>query len=1369
LSRSRVGGEVDVGVVPAPRPGSGEATVTLPPDLERFLPPSLWLALTAGTPRRGVLLDALGRLRSILYLLSTYLPSHLVQEKMRRPVPGLVRGKLIRGSVFFSDLRGFTALSERLAVLGQEGAERLTELMNDYFGVRERGMLWFLARSGGILLKFAGDALLVYFPEQDDGRQTRWAVRMGQRMLEAMSDFAAIDTPLGAVSLQTKIGIATGSFMAVSVGSAERMEYIILGETVARALAAEGMAEGGQLIIDEATHSVAQLEPHCCSAKTAGFYAVSRDPSQDLDDFEIKAGSRRARGAIPWSASPHAIATQMDVALGQIKALTPYLPPDLVARIVSGAGQRRVESEFRSTTVLFLNVTGLEPLLTAWGDGGVQRITRLLDEYFQAMQGVIARHGGSISRVDPYTKGSKMLILFGAPVAHEDDPLRAVSAALDMNNKVTALNDRWRHQLARFLPPELNGPLIQQRAGITQGLTFAGQVGSSARREYTVMGDDVNLAARLMAAAQPGQILLSQRVYDAVVDHISATPLPPIRVKGKSRPIPIYEPTGPREDPLARRLQSRGRLMGRESELQQGRTAIWRMRNGKGDILTLQGSAGIGKSHLADELSRYALARGIRVLFSACRSYAADTPYAPWISLLQNLMGIGSADLADTERGSEKLLRTLSDLELPAAEYADPLARMLGLPRSLTPGRDGGPRTIELGLADRHAEPGKKPPLFAQLEQKVAAQRASPEHGQREKGLDVWQLVRERPLGDFPDGQGRRTAPPGQMWHSLQRRVTARQKERLSAAVGGLLDHLSDKAPLLVVFESVQWMDPASRALLGRLGRELHQRPILVMMVQRSDEGTVVPVPCGVEGEKTEQHAGLGRTLTLGPLDREDTATLVSHLLGKETEAGLSQAIYRQSGGNPLFVEEIVHWLQRTGRDALDDLKGELQASGALQELVLSRLDGLPSGQRDAARAASVAGTEFRPGEILALSSLARDDGGLDDHLAGLQGAGLILTIEAGPDAQYAFRQTLVREVVYGSQSFARRRELHSKLAAYLESQQASDAAQQAELLAHHYELAERPLPAARYLLLSGQKARQRYAYPQAADYYRRALAILERLQTEPVEPDPQIAALKAEIHEEMGDTALLTDDLAAAAADYEAAAGSSLPGAAPAQLLIKLALVLPTQGRTSEAEVCARRAWAAQAAGTDLAAAATLAWVLWRSGDAEASDWIDRALRKARTAQGDDPWTAGVATMLSDLAGDWTQARQAYLTLDRPIGAALAACRLGDSHLEGGNLAEALALYAQAAELWEQERDAYGLALGHYCQAGAYVQSGDASAARKALDEALALLETASTASQEDRLAVQEALEAVETKSWSTQRWERYDDAFRISMLFPA
>lgn len=1294
--------------------GASEPELTFPPRLERYLAPDLWQKLTTGIPRRGVLLNALDRLRSVLYLVSTYLPQHLVQEKMRRPAAGLVRGRLLRGSLLFADVSGFTALSERLASLGQEGAEQLTDLMNRYF---ER-MLQILSWSGGILLKFAGDALLVFFPEQEGGEQARWATRASQRMLRAMADFAAIETPLETVSLQMKIGVGTGEFLGASVGAAERMEYVVLGETVARTLAAEGAAAPGQVITDEAT--TACLDAACRGEAVApGLHAVSGSPDGDLGDFEIKAERRRARGAIPWSARLHAIAAQMEIVLRQIEALTPYLAPELVERIVARARQRRVGSEFRPTVVLFVNFTGLEPLLAAWGAEGLGRTTGVLNDYFKAMHQVIARHGGVVSRIDPYSQGSKMLVLFGAPVAHEDDPQRAVSAALAMNEALARLNRRW-------LRKGLGGPLVRQRIGVTQGDTFAGQAGSVTRREYTVMGDDVNLAARLMSAAEPGQILLSQRVYDTVVDHFAAEALPPIRVKGKSQPVPIYQPTGLRDDPLARRMRQRGPLVGREAEMEQAWEVLRRAQSGQGAIMAVVGPAGVGKSHLADRLASLALARGFQVVLARCCSFHAETPYAPWVVALQTLLGIEPAGGAEARR--ETLLHSLADLELPVEEYAAPLGSLLGL--GVVGAPSASPQAAKARAPTRQAAPAAKPALFARLEQKVA--QAEPER--QAKSLDLWQLVQER----------RQTRTRG-TWQTLQARAAARRQEWLRQAVSGLLARLASEGPLLLLFENAQWLDPASRDLLGHLGERWTQLPVLALVVQR--------------GEEREATADPETTLALGPLSSDGAAALAAGLLGQELGDDLAQAIYQRSGGNPLFIEEIARWVQRSGPAALDGLRGGEQTSLTLQELVLSRLDSLPHPQRDLARRASVVGVEFGRDEIHALLPASLDEASVDAQMAGLEAAQFIFSTGTHRHRRYAFRRTLDREVIYRSQSFAQRRDLHARLAAHLEASHPGEPDAQAELLAHHYELGGCAGPAARYLLLSAHNARQRYAYAQAGGCYRRALAALQTLP--PAQTDAGAARLKALAHEGVGDVALLSGEFDAAAEAY----GQARAGLAelPAGLLLKLALTLPSQGQAAEAVACARQAWASNEGADRAGAAATLAWLLWRGDDGEAGDWVARA--QALVAGNANRWAAGVRALLDDLAGDWTSAQRAYLALDLPVGAALAACRQGDRHLQAGETDGALALYGQAAALWEQENDGCGLALARYRQAEALTRSADLASARAALEEALALLEAAPSACEQDLAAVRQALAGSET--WQPWRWRRYDDAFRISILF--
>jgi tetratricopeptide (TPR) repeat protein len=374
---------------------------------------------------------------------------------------------------------------------------------------------------------------------------------------------------------------------------------------------------------------------------------------------------------------------------------------------------------------------------------------------------------------------------------------------------------------------------------------------------------------------------------------------------------------------------------------------------------------------------------------------------------------------------------------------------------------------------------------------------------------------------------------------------------------------------------------------------------------------------------------------------------------------------------------------------------------------------------------------------------------------------------EAPEEARYAFRQTLMREIVYDSQPYARRRELHARLAAYLEARPGGDPAAEAELLAHHYRLAHRWLPAARYLLICGRKARQRYAYDGALSYFEEALQALERLPAG--EDSSEVAEIRAQLHEGVGDVALLQGDLARAASAYrEARVLLEAAGAdAGARLLRKQALVLPVEGRADEAEAAARLAWERRAPEDAGGTAALLAWLLWRVRDAESEVWGSKA--QELVAERQDEWAAGVRVLLADLA-DEGGARRDYLALERRTGAALLDCRRGDRYLEEGDLDAALTLYERAGELWQQEEDAQGLALVRYRQARVRIEQGDRDTALALLERTLSLLEDAGSAAPEERGRVRELLEqlhAGQDLPWPTAGWQRYDDAFRISLLF--
>lgn len=1315
-----------------------EGQLAIPAELEAYLPPDLWRKLNSPSPSRGILINALERVRSLLYLVSTFLPRHLVQEKMRRPYPGAVRGQMLSGTLLFSDVSGFTALSERLAAFGQEGAERLTAEMNRYFSA----MLDILAESDGILLKFAGDALLAYFPEQEAGKQASWAVRAGRRMLRRMADFAQVETPGGMVTLRMKLGVATGSFLAASVGSAERMEYVVLGQAVEETMAAEGLTTGGgQLVFNSAT---AHLMDNSLAKKRLknNYYLLNELPLADgSDDFEIQAEARRARGAVPWNATSQAILAQIEVAVRQIRALVPYLAPELVERIIASQLRRKIESQFRPTTVMFCNFQGLESLLQMWGEEGAARTTNLLNAYFNAVQQAIACYGGIISRIDPYNKGMKLLALFGAPVAHEDDTQRAISAALAMNAELEALDDAWKRRLARHLPSGWSGPLLQHRIGITYGRTYAGLVGSSTRREYTVMGDDVNLAARLMSTAELGRVLINQAARDQAGDYFVLTSRPPVRVKGKSQPVQLFQVEGPQDDTLANRARQRGHLMGREDELARGIALLQSSLSGAGSTLIIQGPAGIGKSHLADELLKRAEASGAQITSILCHSYNAGTPYMAWSAFLREVAGITALDY-ELKAQSGKFSKLFEALGVPVLEVL-PLVTLLGLPTAgFIP---SGTEKLEVASTDL-------------------------EHVHDSELLDLVKSGRIRRRGSQLDVLERLDRQVSDVAGKTYRSAGGKP-QTLFRASKTLLEHLSVANCRVIFFEDAQWMDSDTLALLQELTPHLAQLPVLVMIARRS--------------EAQEKAVEFGEVLNLKPLSQAGTEALVAHLL----TADLARVIHDQSSGNPLFVSEITRWFKLTHNFGAEELQEVLQSSDFLQKLVLSNLEGLLEGQRLVIKAASVIGEEFRTGEVQVLLGEEMDAVTLSNHLRSLARAGLISLTEAGADACYAFQQSLAREVVYNSLPVEQRRVLHRQLAEYLSTplstrrrvqvrlaaaldvSQIDNPAQKAGLIAFHYEQAQSWFAAAQQRVIAGAACKQDGLYRQAAIHYQRALENLRQLL--PETQSPETAGLYRGVSIDLGDIAVLEGNFLSAVPAYESAMACLLDQVETEEikrLTVRLALVLPTQGRSADALALLRKlAPTAREAG-DLNVAAQMAWLLWRQQKAEARKWIARCRELLHDVN--DPWAFGIEALLEDLSGEWELAILEYLELNKSVGAALAAISLGDYLLESEKPEESLVRYQQAERQWEQMpvRE-NAVALAFFQQARAYWHMKDKVAACHALERALENLPKCPPSLRANlQSTVQKANKFLSTGSvrkWPVCDWQAYDDEFRISLLF--
>lgn len=280
------------------------------------------------------------------------------------------------------------------------------------------------------------------------------------------------------------------------------------------------------------------------------------------------------------------------------------------------------EGERRVVTVLFADVSGFTAMSEKMDP---EEVSAIMNAFFQVLSDQIFKFGGTI---DKYI-GDCIMALFGAPIAHEDDAERAVGAAWEMQVQGGKFADDLE---------ERTGIRLKIRIGLNTGLVVAGSVGAEQRRDYTVLGDTVNLASRLESNARPGHILVSRETSRLARRVWLFETLEPIKVKGKEALIPVFEVKGPRAG-LADG-EERPAFTGRAAELKVLREELSRVSGGRPSVVALVGEAGIGKSRLCREFLRQAAGAGARILRGRCLSYQETTPYSLLGRLLVEGFGI---------------------------------------------------------------------------------------------------------------------------------------------------------------------------------------------------------------------------------------------------------------------------------------------------------------------------------------------------------------------------------------------------------------------------------------------------------------------------------------------------------------------------------------------------------------------------------------------------------------------------------------------------------------------------------------------------------------------------------------------------------
>ncbi|PWU24072.1 MAG: hypothetical protein C5B48_07520 [Candidatus Rokuibacteriota bacterium] len=510
----------------------------------------------------------------------------------------------IEGSLAFVDISGFTNLTERLSRKGKVGAEEMNQILNSCFGEFLNSAYDF----GAGVIKWGGDAVLLLF--QGAEHEARSA-RAAWEMQRTMRRVGRIKTGSGAVTLKMSIGIASGAFDFFLVGDLHR-ELVITGPGATQTVAMEGAADAGQVALSPAT--AAALDARLLGEPKGPAILLRRGPAVQSEREGWVAGVE-----------------QLDVGRCVPVAVGSYL--------LAGGG----EPEHRPLTAAFIHFMGVDELLAG---AGAEAVADALEATTSTVERIALEHGVTFFDTDIYQSGGKIMLMAGAPSstgADEERMLRAMRAVLEAE-----------------LP-------LAVRIGVNRGRIFVGDFGPQYRRTYTVTGDAVNLAARLMAKAEPGQILATEDVLSRSRTAFQTLALEPFQAKGKSEPVHAFLVTGVqgREE---RRADAP--LIGRERELGILLEAFASANDHSGKLVQVVAEPGMGKSRLIEELRRRATP--VYALSVECDEYEASTPYHAFRPLLRTVLELELEDGDDAQA-----LRARVEAEAP---HLLPFLPLIGTP-----------------------------------------------------------------------------------------------------------------------------------------------------------------------------------------------------------------------------------------------------------------------------------------------------------------------------------------------------------------------------------------------------------------------------------------------------------------------------------------------------------------------------------------------------------------------------------------------------------------------------------------------------------------------------------------------------------------
>lgn len=668
---------------------------------------------------------------------------------------------------------------------------------------------------------------------------------------------------------------------------------------------------------------------------------------------------------------------------------------------------QRPQPERRQLTVLFCDLVGSSMLATQLDP---EELRDLIMAYQSACTLAIRRYDGTVSRY----VGDGILALFGFPLAHEDDPERAVRAGLDIVAAMRKLP----------MPAGAGGShSLSVRVGIATGLVVVGDlVGEGASEEHAVVGETPNLAARLQGLATPNAVVVAAGTRALLGERFEYCDLGLHALHGFSEPVRASQVLAARVGASRFEAAQPARLLPivDRDEYTRWLRRLWHeAEHTGGRVALLSGEAGIGKSRIVEALREQIGGTPYAALRYQCSPHYANTALHPVIEQIERAAGIAHEDTAHTKL--ERLATWLGSTAA-AGDAVPLLAALLSIPSD-----------------ERFPMPAMSP---------------------------------------------------------------QRQKERTFEVLIEFMQKLARVWPLPVVFEDVHWIDPTTKEFLTLLIARVRDMRALVVITFR---------PEFQPPWRGEPHVDFRLIEKLPP---EHSIGLARRVAAERLPPETIDEVVAKTDGVPLFIEELTRAVVDTALATEQQDLFTLRSTTALraipstlQDSLMARLDQLGAA-KSVAQIAGAIGREFGYELLEAVADLPAQR--LREDLQVLEASGLIYPESRLDGESYAFKHALVQEAAYNSLLRTRRRELHERIAAALETRFPQTARDAPELIAHHWTEAGVIDRGVTGWLTAGQRASQRSEYREAIAHLRRGLELIPRLGDSHTQRERELALLLA-------------------------------------------------------------------------------------------------------------------------------------------------------------------------------------------------------------------------------------------------------------------